>query len=88
MLEFQQLYIIFDALDESIDRTELIAILSRIASWKLERSHILVISRKERDIQSLLETIVDAQNIICLQSALVDKNIMIYVRQSLSDDKS
>jgi hypothetical protein len=64
------------------------AILERIAGLKLEGSHLLVTSRKERDIESSLETIVDTQNTICLQIELVDRDIRTYVHQRLSDDKS
>jgi len=88
MQEFPESYIVLDALDECTDRTELMAILERIAGLKLEGSHILVTSRKERDIESSLETIVDTQNTICLQSKLVDRDIRTYVHQRLSDDKS
>jgi hypothetical protein len=86
--EFPQSYIVLDALDECTNRTELMNILERIAGWKLEGSHLLVASRKERDIESSVETIVDTQNTICLQSELVDRDIFTYVRQRLSDDKS
>jgi hypothetical protein len=86
--EFPQTYIVLDALDECTDRTELMAILERIAGLKLEGSHLLVTSRKERDIESSLETIVDTHNTICLQSELVDRDIRTYVRQRLSNDKS
>jgi hypothetical protein len=88
MQEFPETYIILDALDECTDRTELMAILERIAGLKLKGSHLLVTSRKERDIEGPLETIVDTQNTICLQSELVDKDIFRYVHQRLSDDKS
>lgn len=86
--EFPQSYIVLDALDECTDRAELMIILERMAGWKLNESHILVTSRKERDIEISLESIVDTQNIICLQSELVDMDISTYVRQRLSDDKS
>jgi hypothetical protein len=86
--EFPQSYIVLDALDECTDRAELMIILERMAGWKLDESHVLVTSRKERDIEISLESIVDTQNIICLQSELVDMDISTYVRQRLSDDKS
>jgi hypothetical protein len=85
--EFQHVYIVLDALDECTDRAELMATLERIADWKDAELHLLVTSRKERDIESSLENIVDSQNTICLQSGLVDKDIFKYVRQRLSVDK-
>jgi hypothetical protein len=77
--EFPETYIILDALDEYTDRTELMAILKRITRLKLKGSHLLVTSRKERDIESSLETIMNTQNAICLQSELVNRDIYIYI---------
>jgi len=88
MQEFPQSYIILDALDECADRDELMGILERMAKWQLEKLHLLVTSRKEQDIERSLECIVERQNIICLQSKVVDKDIYTYVRQRLSNDKS
>ena len=86
--EFPQSYIILDALDECGKRAELMDILERMAVWRLESLHILVTSRKERDIESSLEDFVDPQNTICLQSNLVDNDIHTYIRQRFSDDKN
>lgn len=86
--EFPQSYIILDALDECTDRAELTAILERMAGWNLDESHLLVTSRKEHDIQMSLESIIDTQNTICLESKLVDRDILTYVRHTLSTDKS
>ncbi|KAF2178431.1 hypothetical protein K469DRAFT_599451, partial [Zopfia rhizophila CBS 207.26] len=63
-------------------------ILETIAVWKLQNLHLLVTSRRERDIESSLECFVDRQHTISLQSELVDKDIQRYVQQRLSDDKS
>jgi hypothetical protein len=49
--------------------------------------HLLVTSRKERDIENSLESFVGRQNTICLQNELVDKDIQRYVRQRLSNDE-
>ena len=63
-------------------------ILESMAGWRLESLHFLATSRKERDIESSLEDFIETQNTICLQSQLVDKDIHIFIRQRLSDDKS
>jgi hypothetical protein len=86
--EFPQSYIILDALDECTDRAELMSIVDKISGWQTQNLHLLVTSRRERDIETSLEYFVDGQNIICLQSELLDKDIQICVRQRLSDDKS
>ncbi|KFY31801.1 hypothetical protein V493_00784 [Pseudogymnoascus sp. VKM F-4281 (FW-2241)] len=85
--DFPQSYLILDALDECVDRSELMRILEQMAGWQLEEMRVLVTSRKERDIESSLEDIVNRECIICLQHEVVDKDIQGYVRQRLSDDK-
>jgi hypothetical protein len=85
--DLPQTYIVLDALDECTQRVELMDIFETIVGWKVGSLHLLVTSRKERDIESSLEEFVDGQNRICLQSVIVDKDIQRYVRQRLSDDK-
>lgn len=88
MQEIPHVYALLDALDECSQRAELMDILETMAGWQLQNLHLLVTSRRERDIESSLEGFIDRRNIICLQSHLVDKDIERYVRQRLSDDKS
>jgi hypothetical protein len=85
--EFPRSFIILDALDESTDRAELMEILEIMAGWKLENLHIMATSRKERDLESSLECLVEEHNAICLQSKVVDKDISTYVHHRLCDDK-
>jgi hypothetical protein len=59
--EFPQSYLILDALDECADRAELMRILEQMAGWQLEKMRILVTSRKERDIESSLEDVVNRE---------------------------
>jgi hypothetical protein len=80
-------YIIIDALDECVDREELLRTIETIAGWQLQNLHIIVTSRKERDIQSSLESIVDTCNIIPLEREVVDEDIGKYVRHRISADK-
>jgi hypothetical protein len=86
--QFPQVYIVLDALDECIDRAKLTSILESITGWQFDGLHLLVTSRKERDIESLLECLAEDSNIICLQSELVDQDIRRYVHQRLSVDKT
>ncbi|KFY18095.1 hypothetical protein V492_00149 [Pseudogymnoascus sp. VKM F-4246] len=85
--EFPQSYLILDALDECADRPELLSILEQIAGWQLKELRIIVTSRKERDIESSLEEIVNREHNIYLEHEAVDKDIQIYLRQRLSNDK-
>ncbi|KAJ4367429.1 hypothetical protein N0V83_007011 [Neocucurbitaria cava] len=87
MQPFTEVYIILDALDECTQRSELMDLLGKVAGWQLQNSHLLITSRKERDIESSLEGYVREEDMVCLQSKVVDKDIQRYVRQRLSDDK-
>ncbi|KAF2264552.1 hypothetical protein CC78DRAFT_229938 [Lojkania enalia] len=87
MQESPHVYIILDALDECSERPALMDILETMSAWQLQNSHTLLTSRRERDIDSSLETFIRQQNVVCLQSELVDRDIQKYVRQRLSDEK-
>jgi hypothetical protein len=87
LLHLPQSYLVLDALDECSDRTGLMRVIERTAEWQHERLHLLVTSRKEREIEVSLECIVDGHNIISLEREIVDKDIQKYVRQRLADDK-
>ncbi|KAF2734854.1 hypothetical protein EJ04DRAFT_563839 [Polyplosphaeria fusca] len=85
--ELPTIYIVLDALDECTQRDELMQLLEAMAGWQLQNLHLLVTSRRERDIEMSLKSFVDERSRVCLQSTLVDKDIQRYVRQRLSDDK-
>ena len=87
MRQFSHVYIVLDALDESAKRSELMDLLETIAGWQLDVSHLLMTSRKERDIEMSLETFVVENNMISLQRDVVDADIIQFVRQKLGDDK-
>ncbi|KAF2681949.1 hypothetical protein K458DRAFT_75668 [Lentithecium fluviatile CBS 122367] len=87
MQEFPHVYIVLDALDECSEQAELTNILETMSAWQLQNSHTLLTSRRERDIERSLETFIRQQNILCLQSELVDGDVQKYVQQRLSDDK-
>jgi hypothetical protein len=85
---FDQVHIVLDALDECAERTELLDVLETLAGWQQENLHILMTSRKERDIESSLEEYLGETDVICLQSDVVDGDIQRYVQERLSHDKS
>ncbi|PZD29497.1 vegetative incompatibility protein HET-E-1 [Pyrenophora tritici-repentis] len=87
MQEFTQVYVILDALDECTQRSELMDMLETVARWQLNGLHLLMTSRKERDIERSLESYVGEEDTICLQRDVVDKDIQRYVQQRLRDDK-
>lgn len=86
--DFPHVYIVLDALDECSDRVELTTMLETLAAWQLQNLHVLLTSRRERDIEASLETFIDHQSVIYLQNKLVDKDIQKYVRQRLYNDRS
>jgi Cdc6-like AAA superfamily ATPase len=86
--DFPHVYIVLDALDECSEREGLTTMLELLAAWHLQNLHILLTSRRERDIERSLETFIEQQNIVYLQNELVDKDIQKYVRKRLSHDRS
>jgi hypothetical protein len=88
MQQFTHVYIVLDALDECTQRPELMDTLETMARWHLHSVHLLMTSRKERDIESSLEGYIEEEDDVCLQRDVVDKDIQRYVTQRLSDDKA
>ena len=88
MRQFVHVYIVLDALDECTQRPDLMHVLGTVAGWHLENVHLLVTSRKEREIESSLESYIKEKDAICLQRDVVDKDIQQYIQQRLSDDET
>jgi hypothetical protein len=87
MQQFAHVYVILDALDECMQRSELMDMLEAVAGWQLENLHLLMTSRKERDIEISLKSHVKEEDTVCLQRDVVDQDIQQYVQQRLHDDK-
>ena len=81
---FQQTFIILDALDECKEREELLRLLENLIGWRVENLHVLVTSRRERDIEESLEHFITGQ--VCIQSAVVDADIHIHLCERLQND--
>jgi hypothetical protein len=86
--EFTQVYVVLDALDECTQRSELMDMLETVAGWQLDNLHLLMTSRKERDIERSLNSYIIEENAVCLQRSVVDQDIQRYVQQRLHDDKN
>jgi ankyrin repeat protein len=82
--DFQQTFIILDALDECKEREALLKLLENTMDWKVENLHILATSRRERDIEETLAPL--ATNQICIQSALVNADIHVHICDRLQND--
>ncbi|KAH6704178.1 hypothetical protein BKA61DRAFT_660800 [Leptodontidium sp. MPI-SDFR-AT-0119] len=82
--EFEETFIILDALDECKEREELLLLLKNLTSWGAGKLHVLATSRRERDIEETLESLTTSE--ICLQSALVDHDIRTHLSERLQND--
>ena len=83
-----QVYIVLDALDESKYRPDLMETIETMTGWQLQNLHLLMTSRKERDIEEVLEKIVIEDDSISLQRKEVDNDIQHYIQHRLSEDKN
>ncbi|SLM38552.1 P-loop containing nucleoside triphosphate hydrolase, partial [Lasallia pustulata] len=85
---FDETYIVLDALDECSDREELLERMGEIQGWKLRQLRMLVTSRWLIDIKESLEPLTEPRGKICVQSSLVDADILTYVRGRLQNDRA
>ena len=77
-------YVVLDALDECTDREELLTFLHELINSKQQDLRVLATSRRERDTEDQLSSI--AIYNINIQSAIVDEDIRVYVRDRLATD--
>ena len=77
-------YIILDALDECTDREDFTTFIHELVHSQREGLHILITSRREKDIEEQLSSIANYD--INIQSAIVNKDISVYVRDRLATD--
>lgn len=85
--EFDNAFIVLDALDECADRDDLLSDIEEIMGWKSNNIHILVTSRKEVDIEEALEPLATEQEMVCIQSETIREDIKAYVHQRLQTDR-
>jgi hypothetical protein len=84
---FSETFIILDALDECNEREDLLTAIEEIIGWKTGKLHILATSRREKDIEEGIKHLVDDKDEICIQSALVNRDISAYVHERLQTDR-
>ncbi|KAK4936029.1 hypothetical protein LTR10_023024 [Elasticomyces elasticus] len=77
-------YIILDALDECTDREELLPFIRDATASGLRDLHIMATSRREKDIEDELGPVADHN--INIQSAIVDEDIRVYIRDRMATD--
>lgn len=77
-------YIVIDALDECVNRDELLQLLNTIQGWKYANLHVFVTSRREKDIVDSLQGLTSGE--CCLQDEAGTNDIQPYVRRRLICD--
>lgn len=82
--DFKQIFLIVDALDECKEMEELLGLIETIVGWDLENLHLLATSRRLKDIEESLKPMLTDE--ICIQSALVNADIHIHIRERLQND--
>jgi hypothetical protein len=76
----ENIIIVVDALDESCTKPNLLAWIRSILTVKPTTIRLVITSRREQDIESTLETLMDSDSMVNLQNGLVDGDIRSYVR--------
>jgi hypothetical protein len=82
--DFRAVYIIFDALDECLERSGFLEVVEEIYNWKLDALHLLATSRKEGYIEESLSGLVSHQ--VPMGEDLVDGDIRFHVSETLKCD--
>ena len=81
---FANVYIVFDALDEYSERDELLRVLELMHGWEIGTLHLLATSRKERDIEVGLDSLVSHH--VPMDEILVADDIQMHVIRTLDED--
>jgi hypothetical protein len=84
MSSFENVYIVFDALDECPSRPEFLTLLEEIHGWDVDTLRILATCRKEQDIEETLSRLVSHQ--VFMDERFVDGDIEVHVSRILDDD--
>ena len=79
---FDRVYILVDALDESLQRANLLRVLQSLISDRTSVVRILAMSREEPDIKFTMACLAHAGS-MSLSNTYVDKDIATYIRSEL-----
>lgn len=82
LCNFRYVYVMLDALDETLEQRNLLRLLHQLAGDSFEKLGLLVSSRKEIDIERSLTPIFTC---ISLSNPYVDEDIRIYIQNQLQD---
>lgn len=76
--DFENVYIVIDALDECTDRAELLVWVKNMLRWKEGKIHVLLSSRPERDIEDHLAALDDLE-CTCFAGGSENPDILKYI---------
>jgi hypothetical protein len=82
-----EVFIVLDALDECVSHKQVIETLMELVGWRLDNVHMIFTSRREQIFIEHLNPILQANQVVDLENAIVDRDIKIYVQDRLMDSK-
>ncbi|OBT58224.1 hypothetical protein VE04_01766 [Pseudogymnoascus sp. 24MN13] len=85
--EFDENFILLDALEECRDIKLLLDFIRSVKSWNLENLHFLITSRKEEPIEKGLMRVITTEAMIHIQEDNVDKDIRLLIQAELEDGR-
>lgn len=85
--EFDQVYIILDALDECKQRELLMESINEILSWDHSELHILATSREENDIANEMDDFVTPEQKVNIHKRFIEADIRVYIYARLQTDR-
>lgn len=86
MVSFNETFIILDALDECLERQELLEDIEEFNSWTDANLHLLSTSRREKDIEERIEPLARDRGKISMDSVRINDDIRAYVHERLRAD--
>ncbi|KAL8699652.1 MAG: hypothetical protein Q9201_005881 [Fulgogasparrea decipioides] len=82
---FQDVYIVVDALDECQDRSGVASLFIQIVGRRSDNIHVLATSRRAHDLESAFQD--HHCRSISLQNSLIDEDIALHIRSRLSRER-
>ena len=84
---FKGTYLVLDALDECLERKDLLKDIEELTGWKDIQLYILATSRREKDREESMVFFNGDIKKICIQNVLVKDDIRAYVKYRLQSDR-
>lgn len=85
--EFDQVYIVLDALDECTEREVLLESINEFLSWDHSELHLLVTSREENDIANEMDNFITPDQKVNIHKRFIEADIRAYIYARLQTDR-